>query len=144
MCHFLPNYTTPAEELNWTKCFQGRKLSDQFHLVSIISNFGVFWKKSRKNSEIMIFNWSKRRFSHLFSSQSKIGVELWKDRQKSIFYGSEPPPRVKLSFEWHSKQNTTGKHNSKFQIVQYCTIHFSEIPNTTQQHNYSLTIVLCF
>ena len=50
---------------------------------------------------------------------------------------------MKLNFEWHSEQNTTGKHNSKFQIVQYCTIHFSEISNTTQQHNYSLTIVLC-
>jgi len=50
---------------------------------------------------------------------------------------------VKLSFECPLEQNTTGKHNSEFQIVQYCAIHLSEILNTTQQQNYILTIVLC-
>ena len=54
----------------------------------------VFLKKSVKNSEIMEFKAPKTRFSHLFYIQSKIGVELWKDRQKTFFYGSEHPPRI--------------------------------------------------
>ena len=50
---------------------------------------------------------------------------------------------IKLIFKWESDQNTTDKHNSDFSIVQYCTIHFPEISNTTQQHNFFSMFVLC-